>query len=238
MLKGRAVLLDFDHTLFDTDRFFWVDVKKAFARFGIDERAWEEAYEAVWPMGYSLEKHLASLTRLETRDWRRETTSFRLQSPVPGLQSALRDTFSDLSGYLYPDVVPFLEEARRRGFDLYLLSFGDPSWQGYKVRASGIAPYFKEVFYTKREQTKAETVGGIGDRYDVIYAIDNDPRELDLMKVCYPQLLTHLISRVPPEAVEAGDPETRYRFCEARRYVGLPFEHPHHLCTTLAEVVL
>lgn len=228
MRKRWAVLLDFDHTLFDTDRFFWVDIRKAFARFGIEEKAWEEAYEAVWPMGYSLERHLAALMKVKAG--RRPSKE--------AILSTLRDTFSDLRGYLYPDVVPFLEGARRRGFDLYLLSFGDPSWQEYKVGASGIAFYFKEVFYTKREQAKVETVGGIVDRYDTIHAIDNDPRELNLMKVCYPQLLTHFISRVPPEAVKIDDPETRYRFREAWRYVGLPFQHPHHRVTTLVEVVL
>ncbi|MFN3477135.1 MAG: HAD family hydrolase [Candidatus Methylomirabilales bacterium] len=228
MLKRRAVLLDFDHTLFDTDRFFWVDLRKAIACFGIEEKAWEEAYEAVWPGGYSLERHLAALMKIKAG--RRPSKE--------AILSALRNAFSDLRGYLYPDVVPFLEEAKRRGFDLYLLSFGDPSWQVYKVKASGVAPYFQEVFYPKREQTKAEAVGGIVDRYETIHAIDNDPRELDLMKISYPQLLTHWISRVPSGAVMIDDPETRYRFREARRYVGFPSQHPHHHVTTLAEVAL
>lgn len=226
-----AVLLDFDHTLFDTDRFFWVDVKKAFARLGIDEEAWEEAYETVWPTGYSLKKHLAALMRPEAKGQRLEVTPSHLPSK-------LLDAFSDLSGYLYQDVVPFLEGAKRRGFDLYLLSFGDPSWQEYKVKASGAAPYFKEVFYTEREQRKARVGGRILNRYDVAHAIDNDPRELDLMKEYDPQLFTHLISRVPPEAVEVEGPETRYRFREARQYVDLPVQYLHHLCTTLVEVLL
>lgn len=228
MRQRRAVLLDFDHTLFDTDRFFWVDLRKTIACFGIEEKAWEEAYEAVWPRGYSLERHLAAL--MKRKAGRRPSKE--------AILSALRDAFSNLRGYLYQDAVPFLERASKEGFDLYLLSFGDPSWQAYKVKASGVAPYFQEVFSTKREQRKVEAVGGIAARYETIHAIDNDPRELDLMKTSYPQLLTHWIRRVPSEAVTIDDPETRYRFREARRYVGLPSQYPHHHVTTLAEVVL
>ena len=59
----RGILLNFDHTLFDSDRFFWVDLKSAFARFGVPDDAWETRYERIWPSGYSLVKHLDELFR-------------------------------------------------------------------------------------------------------------------------------------------------------------------------------
>lgn len=36
---------DFDHTLFDTDRFFHVDVREKFLELGIDIAFWDCAYE-------------------------------------------------------------------------------------------------------------------------------------------------------------------------------------------------
>ena len=55
------ILLDFDHTLFDTDRFFWVDLRAAVLGLGVDGRLWEETYEAVWPGGYSIDPHVEAL---------------------------------------------------------------------------------------------------------------------------------------------------------------------------------
>ncbi|MGH7429966.1 MAG: hypothetical protein ACREJ4_16645, partial [Candidatus Methylomirabilaceae bacterium] len=51
--ERRGILLDFDHTLFDTDRFFWIDLGSAFARFGVPADVWERSYDAIWPSGYS-----------------------------------------------------------------------------------------------------------------------------------------------------------------------------------------
>src|SRR2546422_4826332 len=54
---NTACFLDFDHTLFNTDEFFHVDVRNAFLRLEIDAAYWEQSYAAVWPTGYTLEKH-------------------------------------------------------------------------------------------------------------------------------------------------------------------------------------
>src|SRR3972149_3425885 len=123
--KARGILLDFDHTLFDTDRFFWVDLKSA---------------------------------------------------------------FSDLRPYLFPDVLEFLDAARYRGFELILLSFGDPAWQNYKVRASGLTPYFTQIAYTAKEAGKAALCAERALQYRELYAIDNNPANLDAMKASTPRL--------------------------------------------------
>jgi len=104
-----GLLLDFDHTLFDTDRFFWVDLKSAFARFGVPNDAWEKSYEAIWPLGYSLAKHLDELERLGV---------IAGQDIGRTMLATLEADFSDLRPYLFPDVPAFLKAARQRGFDL------------------------------------------------------------------------------------------------------------------------
>lgn len=223
---GRAFLLDFDHTLFDTDRFFWVDVRATFARFRIDARSWEESYEAVWPSGYSLEKHLEHLAR-----------TGQIEGSVRELvRRALEETFADLRPYLFPDVEPVLARWRRQGVHLFLLSFGDPAWQGYKVKGAGIADAFREIFTTDREEAKVEAVGGVVRRFPQAVVVDNNPRELDRIKAAYPQLRTFWITRVPPEAVASTDPALRERFREARRYATLAPQFNHGRCRTLEEV--
>ncbi len=61
--SNAAYFLDFDHTLFNTDQFFHLDVRAAFLRFGIDATDWEQSYSAVWLAGYSLDKHAEEVSR-------------------------------------------------------------------------------------------------------------------------------------------------------------------------------
>lgn len=219
----RAIVLDFDHTLFDTDRFFWVDLKAAFIRFGIPDDAWERSYAAIWPSGYSLAKHLEELTRLGT---------IAGPSAAQAMLKALESDFSDLRPYLFPDVPGFLGAARSQGFDLLLLSFGDPAWQSYKVRASGLTPYFTQIMYTPHEKGKAEILDKFASAYAELHAIDNNPADLDAMKASIPRLQTYLICRVEPSFLE-GD-----RFREAARYLTIPSRLPHRQCRNLNEVFL
>jgi len=227
--ERRGILLDFDHTLFDTDRFFWIDLRSAFARFRVPEDTWEKSYETIWPSGYSLAKHLEELNRLGA-----------ISGPAMGatMLAALDSAFSDLSQYLFPDVLRFLNAARHRGFDLILLSFGDPAWQGYKVRASGLLPYFQDVMYTAKQEGKAALLDDLGLRYGELHAIDNNPADLDAMKGRDPGLRTHLICRVEPSALDEANTSVRDRFREAARYLTIPSRLPHHRCRSLDEVSL
>ena len=227
--QGRAILLDFDHTLFDTDRFFWVDLKSAFARFGVPDDAWEKSYEAIWPLGYTLAKHLDELERLGViagQDIRRT------------MLDTLEADFSDLRPYLFPDVPAFLEAARRREFDLILLSFGDPDWQSYKVQTSGIAPLFRKIIYTAKQGGKGELLDDLSSSYAELRAIDNNPADLDSMKARHSKLQTHLICRVKPSDLEGPTGLVPDRFREAARYLSIPSRLSHHRCWSLDEVPL
>ncbi|HZY30232.1 MAG TPA: HAD family hydrolase [Candidatus Methylomirabilis sp.] len=224
-----GLLLDFDHTLFDTDRFFWVDLKSAFARFGVPDEAWEKTYEAIWPLGYSLAKHLDELNRLGViagQDIRRM------------MLATLEAAFSDLRLYLFPDVPAFLEAARQRGFDLILLSFGDPAWQSYKVRASGLAPLFEKIVYTVKQGGKGELLDDLSSSYAELCAIDNNPADLDSMKARHSKLQTHLICRVKPSDLEGPTGLVPDRFRESARYLSIPSRLSHHRCWSLDEVRL
>ncbi len=197
------------------------DLKSAFARFGVSDDAWEKSYEAIWPSGYSLRKHLEALRKLG---------AIASASVASAMQDTLERAFSDLHPYLFPDVVEFLSAARRRGFELILLSFGDPTWQSYKVRTSGLTPYFTQIVYTSDEKGKAGMLDTIASGYAELYAVDNNPADLDAMKASNPRLQTYLICRVDLSAIE-GD-----RFREAARYLTVRSRLPHRQCRNLNEV--
>ncbi|HEY7675903.1 MAG TPA: haloacid dehalogenase-like hydrolase [Candidatus Methylomirabilis sp.] len=222
------LLLDFDHTLFDTDRFFWVDVRAAVARLGVDPRLWEETYEAVWPGGYSIERHVEALAA-------------RASWPHPQqLLEAFDEQFADLRRYLFPDVLPFLQAARRAGRRVVLVSFGDPAWQTFKVKESGLTTLLDEVHTAGVVGGKAGLAAalvGMGPEAAEAIAIDNNPLELDAMRDRCPALRTYRMDRVPPDLADVHG-EAAYRFREARTYVGLPARHPHRACRGLGEVAL
>jgi phosphoglycolate phosphatase-like HAD superfamily hydrolase len=228
MDRKRAFLVDFDHTLFDTDRFFWVDIRAAFARFAIDAVQWEAGYAEVWPTGYSLEKHLDVLAQ------KGEVTG----AAVEAMRRMLDESFGDLRAYLFADVEPFLNRLQAEHIPCFLVSFGDPTWQATKVARTGLVPFFREIFFTGRVQSKAEVVESLTGRFTLLTVVDNDPRELDLIKACRPQVETFWMSRVPPEALAGGDAALRERFREARNYATLPAEFPHRRVSTLNEVPL
>ena len=221
-LANTACFLDFDHTLFNTDVFFHVELRNSFWGLGIDIDLWEQSYEAVWKRGYTLEKHLEEI-HLQSG----------MQLPREEMQRILNDSFSDLRRYVFPDVVPFLEDAKKRGVRLYLLSFGNPEWQSYKVLGSRLDAYFDEIYFIPKEGGKAGLIQGHTHGISQIVLIDNDPAELDLLKDAIPDAQTYWINRVPDEKLVPDDESSRLKFLEARRYVDRSWRHQHIACRTL-----
>ncbi len=160
--------LDFDRTLFDTDRFaddlpnFPVaDEIRDELRSAIDENrastltmdrgqhgAWQKLYEAV----------------------RANPLSFR-----PG----------ELEPYLYRDAAEFL---RSLGNEAIVITFGDEAWQKAKVESALAAVVRLTVLYTGKK-LKAEYLKDWPGYYGqpAVYA-DDRPHELEVMTAAYPAM--------------------------------------------------
>jgi FMN phosphatase YigB (HAD superfamily) len=223
--RDRAIFLDFDHTLFNTDEFFHVDVRTSFRHLGLDSASWEQGYARAWRAGYSLEGHAEEMYR--------QTGGHRA---LEEMKRILRESFTDLRRYLFSDVLPFLGGAKERGVHLYLLSFGDPDWQRYKVRGSGIEPYFDGIFITAQEGGKANIILEQAGSCQKAVIVDNNPSELDLIKEAAPDIATYCINRVPRELVVPADEISRLRYLEARDHATRPWRYQHVPCRTLEEV--
>ena len=223
--RDRAIFLDFDHTLFDTDEFFHMDVRTSFRHLGLASASWEQGYARAWRAGYSLEGHAEEMYR--------QSGSPRA---LEDMKRILRESFMDLQRYLFPDVLPFLGAARERGVRLYLLSRGDPGWQRYKVAGSGIESYFNGTFFTAHEGGKANVILEQAGSCQKVVMVDNNPSELDLIKEAAPDIATYCINRVPRESVVPADETSRLRFLEARDYATRPWRYQHVPCRTLDEV--
>lgn len=220
----RIYFIDFDHTLFDTDRYFHVDVKGRFLSLGIDIGLWERTYMDVCLSGYTLEKHVEAIH-----------ADAQQNLPLEAMRNIISEEFSALERYLFPDVMPFLRKAAADGAELAILSFGNPSWQRYKVRAAGIEPYFRHVFFTDRHSSKIEVIKeNVGAGREIIF-IDNHPNELDAAKDADAGVATFLINRVPEAGILRTLPENS--FFEAKRYNSIAPRHQHMLCTNFPQIL-
>lgn len=220
MLRSRvAFFVDFDHTLFDTDKFFNVDARKAFLELGVDETVWDKTYGEVRNSGYTLEKHTEAISR-----------QCGVVVPLTAMKAVLAGRFVDLRGYLFPDAVPFLWRARNNGAMLFLLSFGDKEWQEYKVKGSGILEFFDQALFTTKGGKKAEIVAALAAHFNRVVVVDNDPKELDLVKEHLPSVETWRVNRVPDWYMNPPDDAARLRFLSARRYAVSPSRFNHREC--------
>ena len=226
MRVAKTIFLDFDHTLFNTDEFFHVDVRNAFRNFGVDTLLWEKALFKVLPTGYTLEKHIAEAEKQSGA-----------KLPIVEMKAVLNKNFSDLRKYLFPDVKSFLTKARKSGA-LYLLSFGDPGWQEYKINGSGISDSFDDIFFTAKEGTKADAIIEHSIDFTQTIMVDNNPAELDAIKDKAPGVKTYCINRVPGEIRNPQSELARLKFLEARKYLDKLYIHKHIPCRTLDEIIL
>jgi len=202
-----------------------MDVRTSFRHLGLDGESWERGYARAWRAGYSLEGHAEEMCRQSGG-----------QRGLEEMKRILRESFTDLRRYLFSDVLPFLGTAQERGIRLYLLSFGDPDWQRYKVRGSGIEAYFDGIFFTAQEGGKANVILEQTRSHQKAVMVDNNPSELDLIREAAPDIATYCINRVPRELVVPADEISRLRFLEARDYATRPWRYRHVPCRTLEEV--
>lgn len=229
--ENVAIVLDFDSTLFDTDKFFNVDMRAAFACFGLDAAAWEETSARAIERGYTLARHCEEAARYSS------------EHAIPFLENearkVLRREFSSLKQYVYDDVTERLKQFLSRGCKLVLVSFGAPSWQRYKVRASGLERYFNVMKFTRAHGTKVDVIESICDVHTRVVFVDDRGPELDSVLDRLPYVETYHINRIPIQRRRAtGEEEDRLRYLFARRNAELSSRHTHRLCSTLYDVTL
>jgi len=199
-MKQSAYFLDFDGTLFDTNRF-----REAIVPFLERSEAsvdiWRKAQDIFRERMYAFSEHIKEVNRI--------MGGKRLR---PTLEQEFFDTFANLSTFLYPDIALFLEQAKSENIKLFLLTRGDPRWQGYKVRSSGIEPLFDGIHFTPEIGKKGIALAKecAKEAYEHIVAADDTSEELDAIKKAEPRTVTYLISR---DSKNDTHTQSIHRFC-------------------------
>lgn len=184
------ILIDFDDTLFHTDR-FKDDLIKLFEKCGVSEADFNQYYydyspnknEGLKIKTYFVDKHIKRLGE-------------ELNINQEKLKSNVEKFFSDTSSYVFPDVISFLKEFDKN--DLYIISFGGKELLRLKIGNSGLANYVKEVILTER--LKEFVVGDLIKRKkwsdnDAIFFLDDRIEQLESIKSLNVKIKTILIKR-------------------------------------------
>jgi len=136
------IIIDFDDTLFDTQK-FKQELASSLVSLGIGKELFWQTYAEARIMSdgnfsYSFERHANIL----------EKEGFDCEQVLNNLNKVIEK----IKNFLFDDTIDFLESLKKSEQDLYLLSLGDESFQKLKVGECDIAKYFKKVFFRDKDK--------------------------------------------------------------------------------------
>lgn len=229
-LTDKILILDFDHTCYDTDDFLLNEIRQPMLnRLNISIPVWEESYRKAANIGYSLERHLQEI--------------IQIMKSVPCSLSEIQNFGKTInfSKYFYPDTALFLKAAREKGYKIMVLSFGAISWQNKKTLGSGIDKMVDLVEYvtTNGGEAKMEVIRQDAGNCNRIIFVDNKGDNLDAVHKALPKVKTYLMNRVPSDAMNFGnDEQTRIKYLESRRMAEAKTLFAHECCQSFKEIIL
>jgi phosphoglycolate phosphatase-like HAD superfamily hydrolase len=172
-------IIDFDDTLFDTQRYHRARYE-AVADLGISPEVYWQAYsetrlDSEGNFIYNDDRHSDSLGS-KGFDSKEVAARFKL------LAEKMKD-------FLFPDAHDFLNDIKKFGAPMFLLTWGCPEFQRFgKVEPSGIAHYFDEVFYTRAPKERHLKDFFEKNEVDKTWFINDKPEETVRLSKQFTQL--------------------------------------------------
>lgn len=138
----NIIALDFDRTLFDTER-FKIALAKSLRKHGIAPEIWWETYKCSIPR---------SLQRYQI--YRPEIHAKLIQKITGVKKEAILNSFhkviSQTSKFIFKETKPVLEFLKNKKYTLCLVSFGNKPHQKEKIKNSGIVKYFDKIIISQK----------------------------------------------------------------------------------------
>lgn len=176
------IIFDFDHTLFDTKRFFLFFEKKFVEKFNLKKEIFEKSFKKSKNNFYKPQKHFLLLSK---------------KIKVFSKKDFEKELFSLLKKYskkfLYPEVLEVLNKLKK-DFSLYLISFGEKNFQMEKIKGSGIGKYFKKIIITSKRD-KTPIIKKILQRDKKAVFVDDDQETIKKVKENFPEIFVIMIDR-------------------------------------------
>lgn len=148
------IYLDFDGTLFNTDKFYQ-DYLKLLQEYNIDELTINNIRPKLFKSSLF---NLDILTNYLVKEYNLDNN---ILARVNNLYN---------SSYVFKDVIPFLE--KYNNLEINLLTYGDYNYQLKKIEGSNLKKYFKNIIITDKDKSKLNL------DYQTNLFIDNNPSEI------------------------------------------------------------
>jgi putative hydrolase of the HAD superfamily len=143
----NAVLFDLDNTLYDSEEYFLGAFKAISSvvseKYHVAEMAVYKSLVKIWKKKTSMYPHLFNDL----------LSAFQIDESE--LQN-LVEIFNKYDGIIgpYNDTIPTLSALRKKGYQLGLVTDGNPERQARKVRILGIRTFFETIVYTTKIEPK------------------------------------------------------------------------------------
>jgi len=173
----KLILIDFDHTLFNTTRFVQ-RLKEVFQSRGVSEQEFQEKRMA-----------LKDCCHLDDIDTFVDKFSYPDKKDLHDLIHTV--IVNEAHTFIFDDVRSFFEEHATE-FDIIILTQGDKEMQAEKVEHSNLI-YDVPLIITGGEKEIA--IRDVVTQYKKIYFIDDKAVNIDRMKKAYPQIETYFLKR-------------------------------------------
>ncbi len=179
MLKHSTLLiLDFDHTLFNTTKLVQAEAEHFEHVFGISQAVFRQTRDDVkiCCVVEDVDRFIALLPHPDKAALRTE------------LLAIIRRVASSC---LFGDVLPFFREGGSRS-DLLLATHGDQELQEVKIRSSGIPV---DIPFAVTQTKKSEIIAQYPRDYAHVLFVDDKPDSLREVKEKHPSVETYLMQR-------------------------------------------
>ncbi|PIR74272.1 MAG: hypothetical protein COU35_03190 [Candidatus Magasanikbacteria bacterium CG10_big_fil_rev_8_21_14_0_10_47_10] len=174
----RLIIMDFDHTMFNTTTFVAALKKEFQEQFGIDEATFAKYRD-----------HIKKCNKVIDID--------RFVEHIPhtdktGMHETIRDLLHRCADkWIFDDVREFMNRHQDR-FDIAVVTNGDIELQSAKIHNSKLPGSFHTDISTDPKQ---EVVARLIAPYKKIYFIDDKPRTIEAVKKAHPTVLTYFMTR-------------------------------------------
>ncbi len=183
------IFIDFDDVSFNTGKFV-LDLKKVFAKHGIDEKIFAQSY-----LDYPIRNKNGSLKKYDVYH-HIDILENKIKVDVTNLRKDVDRLISGAKKYLFADVYDFVSFCGKS--NVYVVSYGDTQLQFDKMIHSGLPENVKNVLISDDLKSKgvAEIIGK--DRIkksEAMYFLDDRIEQLEDVKKKFPRITTILVKR-------------------------------------------
>ncbi len=184
-----VIVLDLDYTLLDTGRFKEA-LASVFAECGIKKERFLHTYRQTAESDpsaydYDLIRHVNILAE-------------ELKCTPEDLYKSVDEVLSNTTDYLYPGAKRFVEQLRKLGFKVILLTLGNVGWQKVKVEHSGLSELFDETVLTRSNKEMA--LARFADEPRPVVVVNDNSEEVFAMREIEPSF--HYIIKRGPKGVQ------------------------------------